>query len=135
GADIKEMQSKTYMDAYKEDFISKWDRVARVRKPVIAAVAGFALGGGCEVAMMCDIIIAADNAQFGQPEIKLGVMPGAGGTQRLVREVGKSKAMDMILTGRNMGAEEAERVGLVSRVVPLADLMSEAMKIAESIAG
>jgi enoyl-CoA hydratase len=135
GADIKEMQDFGFPGVYLDDFIASWERLARFRKPVVAAVAGFALGGGCEVAMMCDIIIAADNAQFGQPEIKLGVMPGAGGTQRLVREVGKSKAMDMILTGRNMGAEEAERVGLVSRVVPLADLMAETMKIAETIAG
>jgi enoyl-CoA hydratase len=135
GADIKEMQDFGFPGVYLDDFIASWERLARFRKPVVAAVAGFALGGGCEVAMMCDIIIAGDNAQFGQPEIKLGVMPGAGGTQRLVREVGKSKAMDMILTGRNMGAEEAERVGLVSRVVPLADLMVEAMKVAEAIAG
>ena len=120
GADIKEMQSKTYMQAYKEDFIAAWDRVARCRKPTIAAVAGFALGGGCELAMMCDIIIAADTAKFGQPEIKLGVMPGAGGTQRLTRQVGKAKAMEMCLTGRMMDAAEAERVGLVSRVVPAA---------------
>ena len=135
GADIKEMQSFTYPGVYLDDFIAAWERLSRARKPAVAAVAGFALGGGCEIAMMCDIVIAADNAQFGQPEIKLGVMPGAGGTQRLVREVGKSKAMDMILTGRNMSAEEAERVGLVSRVVPLADLQTEAMKVAETIAG
>jgi enoyl-CoA hydratase len=134
GADIKEMQSKSYMQAYKEDFISRWDRVGRCRKPVIAAVAGFALGGGCEVAMMCDIIIAADTAKFGQPEIKLGVMPGSGGTQRLIRQVGKSKAMDMCLTGRMMDAVEAERANLVSRVVPAAALMEEAMKTARSIA-
>jgi enoyl-CoA hydratase len=135
GADIKEMQEFGYPSVYLDDFISGWERLSRFRKPAVAAVAGFALGGGCEVAMMCDIIIAADNAQFGQPEIKLGVMPGAGGTQRLVREVGKSKAMDMILTGRNMGAAEAERLGLVSRVVPLADLNAEAQKVAEAIAG
>ena len=134
GADIKEMQSKTYMEVYKGDFIGSWERVATCRKPVIAAVAGFALGGGCEMAMMCDIIICADNAKFGQPEINLGVMPGAGGTQRLTRFIGKSKAMDMCLTGRMMDAAEAERSGLVSRVVPLADLMTEAMKAADAIA-
>ena len=135
GADIKEMQAKSYLQAYKEDFIGQWDRVARLRKPVIAAVAGFALGGGCELAMMCDFIIAADTAKFGQPEIKLGVMPGAGGTQRLTRFVGKSKAMDMCLTGRMMDAAEAERSGLVSRVVPAASLLADAMKTAEAIAG
>jgi enoyl-CoA hydratase len=135
GADIKEMQTKTYMEAYQGDFIGTWERVSRCRKPVIAAVAGFALGGGCELAMMCDFIIAADTAKFGQPEIRLGVMPGAGGSQRLTRFVGKSKAMDMCLTGRNMDAAEAERSGLVSRVVPAADLMAEAMKAAETIAG
>jgi enoyl-CoA hydratase len=134
GADIKEMQAKTYMSAYKEDFISAWDRVARCRKPTVAAVAGFALGGGCELAMMCDIIIAADTAKFGQPEIKLGVMPGAGGTQRLIRQVGKAKAMEMCLTGRMMDAAEAERVGLVSRVVPAAGLLEDAMKTAATIA-
>ena len=134
GADIKEMQSKTYMQAYKEDFISKWDRVARARKPVVAAVAGFALGGGCELAMMCDIVIAADTAKFGQPEIKLGVMPGSGGTQRLIRQVGKAKAMEMCLTGRMMDAAEAERSGLVSRVVPADKLMEEALSAAEKIA-
>jgi enoyl-CoA hydratase len=136
GADIKEMQNKSYMDAFGEDFITRnWERVTRCRKPVVAAVAGFALGGGCELAMMCDFIIAADNAKFGQPEIKLGVMPGAGGTQRLTRFVGKSKAMEMCLTGRNMDAAEAERAGLVSRVVPLADLIPEALKAAQAIAG
>jgi enoyl-CoA hydratase len=136
GADIKEMQNKSYMDAFGEDFITRnWERVTRCRKPVVAAVAGFALGGGCELAMMCDFIIAADNAKFGQPEIKLGVMPGAGGTQRLTRFVGKSKAMEMCLTGRNMDAAEAERSGLVSRVVPLADLVPEALKAAQAIAG
>ena len=134
GADIKEMQSKTYMQVYQEDFIGTWDRVARCRKPVIAAVAGFALGGGCELAMMCDFIIAADTAKFGQPEIKLGVMPGAGGTQRLARFVGKAKAMDLCLTGRMMDAAEAERCGLVSRVVPAADLVEEAIKAASTIA-
>ena len=134
GADIKEMQSKTYMSAYKEDFISRWDRVGLCRKAVISAVAGFALGGGCELAMMCDIIIAADSAKFGQPEIKLGVMPGSGGTQRLIRQVGKSKAMEMCLTGRLMDAAEAERANLVARVVPAPSLMEEAMKTAEIIA-
>jgi len=134
GADIKEMQSKSYMQAYLEDFISRWDRVAGARKPVVAAVAGFALGGGCELAMMCDIIIAADTAKFGQPEIKLGVMPGSGGTQRLIRQVGKSKAMELCLTGRMMDAAEAERANLVSRVVPAAALMEEALKTARSIA-
>jgi enoyl-CoA hydratase len=135
GADIKEMQAKSYMDAFKSDFASNWDRVARMRKPVIAAVAGFALGGGCELAMMCDLIIAADNAKFGQPEIKLGVIPGIGGTQRLTRAIGKAKAMDLNLTGRMMDAAEAERSGLVARVVPAASLMDEAMKCAETIAG
>jgi enoyl-CoA hydratase len=134
GADIKEMQVKTFMDVYKADFIGTWDRVARCRKPVIAAVAGFALGGGCELAMMCDFILAADTAKFGQPEIKLGVMPGAGGTQRLARFVGKSKAMEMCLTGRMMDAAEAERCGLVSRVVPAAELINEAVKTADTIA-
>jgi enoyl-CoA hydratase len=134
GADIKEMQGKSFPETYLEDFITSWDRVASRRKPIIAAVAGFALGGGCELAMMCDIIIAADTAKFGQPEIKLGVMPGSGGTQRLARMVGKAKAMDLVLTGRTMDAAEAERSGLVSRVVPAADLMAEAMKTAETIA-
>jgi enoyl-CoA hydratase len=134
GADIKEMQSKTYIGAYLDDFITSWDRVSRARKPIIAAVAGFALGGGCELAMMCDFIIAADTAKFGQPEINLGVMPGAGGTQRLTRYVGKSKAMDMCLTGRMMDAAEAERSGLVSRVVSAEALMDEAMKAAASVA-
>ena len=134
GADIKEMQSKSYMDVYKGDFIESWQRVTLCRKPVIAAVAGFALGGGCELAMMCDFIIAADTAKFGQPEIRLGVMPGSGGTQRLTRLVGKSKAMEMCLTGRMMDAAEAERSGLVSRIVPAADLIAEAMKVADTIA-
>ena len=134
GADIKEMQSKSYMQAYKEDFIGSWDRVARCRKPVIAAVAGYALGGGCELAMMCDFIIAADTARFGQPEIKLGVMPGAGGTQRLTRFVGKAVAMDMILTGRMIDAEEALRIGLVARIYPPEQLMEETIKAAEQIA-
>jgi len=135
GADIKEMAPKTYMDMYKENFFAGVaDRIAAIRKPIIAAVAGHALGGGCELAMMCDFIIAADNANFGQPEINLGVMPGIGGTQRLARFVGKSKAMDMCLTGRNMDAAEAERAGLVARVVPLADLITEATKAAQKIA-
>jgi len=135
GADIKEMQDKTWSEAYMEDFISAgWERLTRCRKPVIAAVAGFALGGGCEVAMMCDFIIAADSAKFGQPEVNLGIPPGAGGTQRLTRFVGKSKAMEMCLTGRFMDAEEAERAGLVSRVVPADDLIADAVKTAEAIA-
>jgi enoyl-CoA hydratase len=135
GADIKEMSTKSYMDAFYGDFAATWDALARMRKPVIAAVAGFALGGGCEIAMQCDLIVAADNAKFGQPEIKLGVIPGIGGTQRLTRAVGKAKAMDLILTGRMMDAAEAERSGLVARVVPLSNLMDEAMNIAEAIAG
>ena len=134
GADIKEMHSLTFPDTYLDDFVAPYSRLADFRKPVIAAVAGFALGGGCELAMMCDIIVAADNAQFGQPEIKLAVIPGIGGTQRLIREIGKSKAMDLILTGRMMGAEEAERSGLVARVVPAAKLRDEALKVAETIA-
>lgn len=135
GADIKEMQPKSYMDVYREDFITaNWERVTRCRKPVIAAVAGYALGGGCELAMMCDFIICGDNAKFGQPEIKLGVMPGAGGTQRLTRFVGKSKAMEMCLTGRMMDAAEAERSGLVSRIVPVAELLDEALKVASQVA-
>ena len=136
GADIKEMKDKTFMDVYLADFITKgWERVATCRKPVIAAVAGYALGGGCEIALMCDFIIAADNAKFGQPEITIGTMPGAGGSQRLTRLVGKSKAMEMCLTGRQMDAEEAERSGLVSRIVPVANLVDEAVKTAETIAG
>ena len=134
GADIKEMAHKSYMDAFFGDFAGGWDHAARARKPVIAAVAGYALGGGCELAMQCDMIIAADNAKFGQPEIKLGVIPGIGGTQRLTRAVGKAKAMDLILTGRLMDAAEAERSGLVARVVPAASLMEEAVKAAETIA-
>jgi len=135
GADIKEMADKTYMQAYAEDFITKgWERVGQCRKPVVAAVAGFALGGGCEVAMMCDIVIAADNARFGQPEINLGTMPGAGGTQRLPRFIGKAKAMDLCLTGRMMDAAEAERLGLVSRIVSADKLVEEALKVAERIA-
>jgi enoyl-CoA hydratase len=134
GADIKEMADKTYIDIFRADYTGDYERLTRVRKPVIAAVAGFALGGGCELAMMCDFIIAADSAKFGQPEIKLGIIPGIGGTQRLTRAVGKAKAMDLILTGRMMDAAEAERSGLVARVVPAASLMEEAMKVAETIA-
>jgi len=134
GADVKEMQSKSYMDAYLNDFIGSWDQVAHRRKPIIAAVAGYALGGGCELAMMCDFIIAGDNAKFGQPEINLGVSPGAGGTQRLTRFVGKSKAMEMCLTTRMMDADEAERSGLVSRIVPAAELVDNAIKTASKIA-
>ncbi len=135
GADIKEMQPKTYMDCYLGGFITDgWERVAECRKPIIAAVAGYALGGGCELAMMCDFIIAADTANFGQPEINLGVIPGAGGTQRLTRFVGKSKAMEMCLTGRMMDAAEAERSGLVSRVVTAGELIEDALKTATKIA-
>ncbi|MEM9677996.1 MAG: enoyl-CoA hydratase [Pseudomonadota bacterium] len=134
GADIKEMQPLSYMDAHKQDFFAGWDGLTRVRKPVIAAVAGYALGGGCELAMMCDFIIAADTAKFGQPEITLGVMPGMGGSQRLTRFVGKSKAMDMCLTGRMMDADEAERSGLVSRIVPASNHMEVVMEVAEKIA-
>jgi len=134
GADIKEMADKSYMDAFMGDFAANWDALSRVRKPTVAAVAGFALGGGCELAMMCDIVIAADTAKFGQPEIKLGVIPGIGGTQRLTRAVGKAKAMDLCLTGRMMDAAEAERSGLVARVVPAANLMEETLKVAETIA-
>jgi enoyl-CoA hydratase len=135
GADIKEMAPRSYMDMYKENFFAAAaDRIAAVRKPIIAAVAGYALGGGCELAMLADFILAADTAKFGQPEINLGVMPGIGGSQRLTRFVGKSKAMDMCLTGRNMDAQEAERCGLVSRIIPAADLLSEAVKIAHKIA-
>jgi len=135
GADIKEMAEKSFFNAFIGNFAADWDRAARARKPIVAAVAGFALGGGCELAMHCDVVIAADNAKFGQPEIKLGVIPGIGGTQRLTRAVGKAKAMDLILTGRMMDAAEAERSGLVARVVPAANLMDEAMKVAETIAG
>ena len=135
GADIKEMRDRTHPEALMEDFIgANWETVLRVKKPVIAAVAGFALGGGCELAMMCDIILAADTAKFGQPEINLGIFPGAGGTQRLTRAVGKAKAMDMILTARMMDAAEAERASLVSRVFPADQLLSEALKIAERLA-
>ena len=135
GADIKEMQAQTYADMYLGDFFAGWEDFTRLRKPVIAAVAGYALGGGCELAMMCDFIIAADNARFGQPEITLGVIPGMGGSQRLTRSIGKSKAMDMVLTGRMMDATEAERCGLVSRVVPVAALIGEAVAAATKIAG
>jgi len=134
GADIREMASLTHTDVFQRDHLAQWDRVARCRKPLIAAVAGYALGGGCELAMMCDFIIAADNAKFGQPEITIGTIPGMGGSQRLTRLVGKSKAMEMVLTGRLMDAEEAERAGLVSRIVPLAELVDEALKTAERIA-
>ena len=136
GADIKEMKDKTYPEAFNEDFITRnWERVTRCRKPVIAAVNGLALGGGCELAMMCDFILASDTARFGQPEIKVGVIPGAGGTQRLARFIGKSKAMEMCLTGRMMDAAEAERCALVSRVVPAAGLMEEALRVAKAICG
>lgn len=135
GADIKEMKDRSFADVYRADFITRgWERVAQCRKPVIAAVSGYALGGGCELAMMCDIILAADNAKFGQPEITIGILPGAGGTQRLTRLIGKSKAMEMCLTGRTMDAAEAERSGLVARVVPAPQLMEEAVKLADRIA-
>jgi enoyl-CoA hydratase len=134
GADIKEMSSKGYMDMYAEDWFRGWENLTRLRIPVVAAVSGFALGGGCELAMMCDVIIAGDNAKFGQPEINLGVIPGMGGSQRLTHAVGKAKAMDMVLTGRMMDAAEAERAGLVSRVVPAASVVEEALKAAEVIA-
>jgi enoyl-CoA hydratase len=135
GADIKEMADKSFVDVLNGDFTASWDHIARARKPIVAAVAGFALGGGCELVMQCDVVIAADNAKFGQPEIKLATIPGLGGTQRLVRAIGKAKAMDLILTGRMMDAQEAERSGLVARVVPLANLMTEAMAAADAIAG
>jgi len=135
GADIKEMQAKSYMDMYLSDFITRgWERVTDCRKPIVAAVAGYALGGGCEMAMMCDFILAADTARFGQPEITIGTIPGSGGTQRLTRFVGKSKAMEMVLTGRMMEADEAERSGLVSRIVPAAELVEEAVRTAAKIA-
>ena len=133
GADIKEMAGLTFADAISADFFATWGKLAAVRTPTIAAVAGHALGGGCELAMMCDLLIAADTAKFGQPEIKLGVLPGMGGSQRLTRAIGKAKAMDLILTGRNIDADEAERSGLVSRVVPADDLISEAMAVATTI--
>jgi enoyl-CoA hydratase len=135
GADIKEMVDRSYPGTYMHDFIAPWERITRCRKPTIAAVAGFALGGGCELAMMCDTIIAADSAKFGQPEIRLGIIPGAGGTQRLTRAVGKAKAMEMVLTGRMIDAAEALASGLVARVVPAAEHMAEVMKAAETIAG
>ncbi|TCR68759.1 enoyl-CoA hydratase [Bosea sp. BK604] len=134
GADIKEMQSRSFPQTFLDDKFATWDRIGQRRKPIIAAVAGFALGGGCELAMMCDFIIAADNAKFGQPEINLGVIPGAGGTQRLTKAIGKAKAMDLCLTGRMMDVNEAERAGLVARIVPLAELMTEALKAADAIA-
>ena len=134
GADIKEMATKSYMEMYAGDFFAGWERLAQARKPTIAAVSGFALGGGCELAMLCDILLASDTAKFGQPEIKLGVIPGIGGSQRLTRAVGKAKAMDLVLTGRNMDAEEAERAGLVARVIPADQLLDEAMKTAEAVA-
>jgi len=134
GADIKEMADQSAVDMFTRDFAGAWHAAANARKPIIAAVAGFALGGGCELAMQCDLIIAADTAKFGQPEIKLGIIPGIGGTQRMTHAVGKAKAMDLILTGRMMDAAEAERAGLVARVVPAASLMDEAMKVAETIA-
>jgi enoyl-CoA hydratase len=134
GADITEMQKRRFPGTYMNDTFEDWDRIGQRKKPIIAAVAGFALGGGCELALMCDIVICADNARFGQPEINLGVMPGAGGTQRLTKAIGKAKAMDLCLTGRFMDAAEAERSGLVSRVVPLAELMTETMKAAETVA-
>ena len=134
GADIKEMQNRTYPATLMDDFIARWETITTIRTPVIAAVAGYALGGGCELAMMADFIVCADNARFGQPEITLGVIPGSGGTQRLTRLIGKSKAMDMCLTGRQMDAAEAERAGLVSRIFPLAELVPEALKIAQRVA-
>ena len=134
GADIKEMQNRTYPGVLFDDFIAKWETVTTIKTPVIAAVAGYALGGGCELAMMCDFIVCAENAKFGQPEINLGVIPGSGGTQRLTRLVGKSKAMDMILTALNMDAAEAERSGLVSRVFPVSELVAQAIGIGEKIA-
>jgi len=136
GADIKEIVDQSYVDAMRDEFVTRnWEETTRARKPVIAAVAGYALGGGCELALMCDFIIAADNAKFGQPEISIGAIPGAGGTQRLARFIGKSKAMEMCLTGRMMDAEEAERCGLVSRIVPKGELREEAIRVAKQIAG
>lgn len=135
GADIKEMQEQSYQDVLLHDWFAAWDRFAAVRTPTIAAVSGYALGGGCEIAMMCDVLLAADTAQFGQPEITLGTIPGIGGSQRLTRAVGKAKAMDLVLTGRRMGAEEAERAGLVSRIVPVAELDATALAVATTIAG
>ncbi|MGW4886406.1 enoyl-CoA hydratase [Streptomyces murinus] len=135
GADIKEMSPQGYMDMYLADWFTAWDRLGQLRTPTIAAVAGYALGGGCELAMLCDILLAADTAVFGQPEIKLGVIPGIGGSQRLTRAVGKAKAMELVLTGRTMDAAEAERAGLVSRIVPAAELLAEALAVAEVVAG
>ena len=135
GADITEIAGRTYLEMYSDDFIATgWERVARATKPVIAAVAGYALGGGCEIALMCDFILAAETAKFGQPEIRIGTMPGAGGSQRLARAIGKAKTMDMCLTGRNMGAEEAERAGIVARILPAETLIDEAVAIAQTIA-
>jgi enoyl-CoA hydratase len=135
GADIKQMQPKSYMDVYKEDFITKnWERIARCRKPTIAAVSGYALGGGCELAMMCDFIVASDSAKFGQPEINLGISPGAGGTQRLTRFIGKSKSMDMCLTGRMMDSEEADSIGLVSRVFSTEGFIDKVIEVGEEVA-
>lgn len=135
GADIKEMQPQSYMDMYLSDWFAAWDRLGQLRTPTIAAVRGYALGGGCELAMLCDLVIASETAVFGQPEIRLGVIPGIGGSQRLTRAVGKAKAMDLCLTGRNMDAEEAERAGLVSRIVPDADLLTEALAVADTVSG
>lgn len=135
GADIKQMQPQGYPGVYVDDLFRDWDRLTEVRTPIVAAVAGHALGGGCELAMLCDVLIAADNASFGQPEIKLGVIPGIGGSQRLTRAIGKAKAMDMILTGRTMKVQEAESAGLVSRIVPAAELLTEALAVAATIAG
>lgn len=134
GADIKEMQPNGYPQVYLDDWFAEWDQLSQVRKPIIAAVGGYALGGGCELAMLCDVLIAADNAKFGQPEIKLGVIPGIGGSQRLTRAIGKAKAMELCLTGRMMGAEEAERAGLVSRIVPAEQLLEDALATAATIA-
>jgi enoyl-CoA hydratase len=134
GADIKEMADQSFSDVYGQDWFAEWDQLAQVRTPLIAAVAGYALGGGCELAMMCDILLAADTAKFGQPEIKLGVIPGIGGSQRLTRAIGKAKAMELCLTGRTMGAEEAERAGLVSRIVPAGQLIEEALAVGATIA-
>lgn len=135
GADIEEMAEKSFTDFYMDDFLSPWDQVRQISKPIIAAVGGFALGGGCELALLCDFIIASDDAQFGQPEIKLGILPGIGGSQRLARSVGKAMAMDMVLTGRNIGAQEAKEIGLVARVVPKDELMQNALEAAHTIAG
>ncbi len=135
GADIEEMAEKSFADFYMDDFLSPWDQVRQISKPIIAAVGGFALGGGCELALLCDFIIAADDAQFGQPEIKLGILPGIGGSQRLARSIGKAMTMDLVLTGRNIGAQEAKEIGLVARVVPRAELMQHALEAAHTIAG